>query len=233
MGRYVRVALLIAAIAIAFAVARALAPVLIVGAVALVVLAWRRPALVEKVSGSERLTRIPARARATPMRFAAVIAAVVIPFSGVAASINTGQPVPDEPPSRVEATANPITADSPEATATPTAAPVRETATAAPVVTAAATPTATPVPTAVPTTVPTPTPAPILAPIITPAPATVAVCDPSYPTLPSLGVCIPAGVGDVYNCPDMYALGISYFEVRQPDPQGFDGNDNDGWGCEG
>jgi len=62
-----------------------------------------------------------------------------------------------------------------------------------------------------------------------PAPAEPApggACDPAYPD-----VCIPpkSVAGDL-NCPDIpqYAR----FTVLPPDPHGFDGNDNDGIGCE-
>jgi len=48
-------------------------------------------------------------------------------------------------------------------------------------------------------------------------------CDPSYPT-----VCIPPPPPDL-NCPD---IPYRNFVVRPPDPHGFDGNDNDGVGCE-
>jgi hypothetical protein len=48
-------------------------------------------------------------------------------------------------------------------------------------------------------------------------------CDPSYPT-----VCIPPPPPDL-NCPD---IPYRNFAVRPPDPHGFDGNDNDGVGCE-
>jgi beta-lactam-binding protein with PASTA domain len=50
-----------------------------------------------------------------------------------------------------------------------------------------------------------------------------APCDPSYPTL-----CIPPGVSDL----DCDQVNASNFTVRPPDPHGFDGNDNDGVGCE-
>jgi hypothetical protein len=48
-------------------------------------------------------------------------------------------------------------------------------------------------------------------------------CSEYYP-----GVCIPSYPPDL-DCPD-----ITYrrFQVVQPDPHGFDGNDNDGIGCE-
>lgn len=80
-------------------------------------------------------------------------------------------------------------------------------------------PTATPVP---PTAIPPP-PRPTQP---APAPAAPASqCDPSYPT-----VCIPPRslVGDL-DCKD---VAYSSFRVLPPDPHGFDGNDNDGLGCE-
>jgi hypothetical protein len=74
---------------------------------------------------------------------------------------------------------------------------------------------------AVATTVPPPPPPPSAPPPPAPAPASGA-CDASYP-----GVCIPPAPPDL-NCPD---VGHRDFEVRPPDPHGFDGN-NDGVGCE-
>jgi micrococcal nuclease len=47
-------------------------------------------------------------------------------------------------------------------------------------------------------------------------------CDPSYP-----GICIPIGSPDL-DCPE---IPYTNFEVRPPDPHGFDA-DHDGVGCE-
>ena len=117
------------------------APVIIPAAIALVVLAWKKPGWVSRLSGARFASRIPAAVRATPMRFAIVTAAVLIPLSsllGVAAYSH------------------------PSATPTPTPAHVQlaatSTATTAPTVTAAAA--ATPAPTVTPTPKPTPTPLP-------------------------------------------------------------------------
>jgi hypothetical protein len=49
-------------------------------------------------------------------------------------------------------------------------------------------------------------------------------CDPSYPDF-----CIPPPPPDL-DCKDIDG---GNFTVRPPDPHGFDGNDNDGIGCEG
>ncbi len=48
-------------------------------------------------------------------------------------------------------------------------------------------------------------------------------CDPSYPD-----VCIPPPPPDL----DCSQISERNFEVLPPDPHGFDGNDNDGRGCE-
>lgn len=70
-----------------------------------------------------------------------------------------------------------------------------------------------------------PTPPP--EPTFTPMPTTDrSMCDPSYPTL-----CIPPGVGDIYDCDSPIIGGQTYFTVYSPDPQRFDGNNN-GVGCE-
>jgi len=66
-----------------------------------------------------------------------------------------------------------------------------------------------------------PTPAPPPAP---PAPAPDAGrCDPAYPT-----VCLPPAPPDL-DCGD---ISFRRFQVLPPDPHNFDGNDNDGLGCE-
>lgn len=65
---------------------------------------------------------------------------------------------------------------------------------------------------------PTPTPAPE-------EPAPGGECDPSYPD-----ICVPSPPPDL-DCGDIPEY--HDFRVRQPDPHGFDGRDNDGIGCEG
>jgi hypothetical protein len=77
-------------------------------------------------------------------------------------------------------------------------------------------------PTVTSPTVVTPTATPI-PPTQTPMPTT-GVCDPSYPDF-----CLEPGIPDL-DCGDIpqYAR----FRVLPPDPHGFDGNDNDGLGCE-
>jgi micrococcal nuclease len=71
-----------------------------------------------------------------------------------------------------------------------------------------------------------PPPAAVVPPPAAPAePAPGGSCDPSYP-----GVCIPpkSVAGDL-DCGD---IAFGRFQVLPPDPHGFDGNDNDGLGCE-
>jgi micrococcal nuclease len=71
------------------------------------------------------------------------------------------------------------------------------------------------VPTAVPTAAPAPQP--------TQPPSQGGNCDPAYPT-----VCIPSPPPDL-DCGD---IPHRRFTVLPPDPHRFDGNDNDGIGCE-
>ncbi len=69
-----------------------------------------------------------------------------------------------------------------------------------------------------------PEPEPV-APVDEAPPAQGGDCDPSYP-----GVCIlPISVSGDLNCGD---VPYENFKVLPPDPHGFDGNDNDGLGCE-
>jgi hypothetical protein len=76
----------------------------------------------------------------------------------------------------------------------------------------------TPAPAPVVTAAPAPAPVPPV-----PAAAPANDCDPSYPTL-----CIPVGSPDL-DCGD---ISERRFPVLPPDPHRFDGNDNDGLGCE-
>jgi hypothetical protein len=77
-------------------------------------------------------------------------------------------------------------------------------------------------------------PAPV-EPVPEPVPEQVIISDPveafgclvSYPD-----VCIDPASGDL-DCDYIYGLGLSHITVYPPDPHGFDGNDNDGLGCEG
>lgn len=74
-----------------------------------------------------------------------------------------------------------------------------------------------------PTTAPPPPPPPAPEPAPVPPPAPAPSCDPAYP-----GICIPPGSPDL-DCGD---ISERRFVVLPPDPHGFDGNDNDGIGCE-
>ncbi len=81
-------------------------------------------------------------------------------------------------------------------------------------------------PTTTTTTTAPPSPPPTTvapAPVAPPTTASRGGCDPSYPT-----VCIPPAPPDL-DCGD---IPYRRFTVLAPDPHGFDGNDNDGLGCE-
>lgn len=96
-----------------------LAPVLIPTLIALWVLAWKRPARVARVINHRAFARVPRSVRATPMRFATVAAAVLIPLSALGAASVYGDDGSAPPaPSRPGAAAN-----APRATATSTASP--------------------------------------------------------------------------------------------------------------
>jgi hypothetical protein len=82
-------------------------------------------------------------------------------------------------------------------------------------------------PTPLPTTTQAPAPTTTRPPAPSPTqpflPQPPSNCDPSYP-----GVCIPPAPPDL-DCGD---VSFRRFVVVPPDPHGFDGNDNDGIGCE-
>jgi hypothetical protein len=123
-----------------------------------------------------------------------------------------------------------IASPSPSATESPVASNAQGMPSATSSATARPTPTPspspTPMPTSVPTAVPTPVPTAVPTPVPTPVPTVappVANCDPAYPT-----VCIPPPPPDL----DCGEISFRNFTVLPPDPHGFDGNDNDGIGCE-
>jgi hypothetical protein len=153
-------------------------PLFVMAAVGLILLAWKSPATVGGWLTHPRLQVVPDFARATPMRFALLIAVVIIPLALFAgAAVYGGSGGSDNEPARglvtevtpqvtpttkVEPTqtptAEPTVPIAPEPTNTPTPVP-----TATPEPTPTPAPTATPVPTATPTPVPpTPTPEPAL-----------------------------------------------------------------------
>jgi micrococcal nuclease len=131
-----RITLFLIGALVGLAILIVIAPFLLVGALLALLAAWRRPAMVERVTTHRRLAPVPATVRATPMRFASSLVAVSMFFTG--ASFAIAKPAPS--------------AGSPD----PSTAPI------APASVATATPTASPSArlTPPPTPPPTPTPAP-------------------------------------------------------------------------
>lgn len=105
----------IVAFAITVTILGYLWPIVLIGSVALLILAWKRPEAVERLTGHARLARIPATVRATPMRFAIVAVAVLIPVSAIAGSAVYGPDTVEEDLAPVEEVA---AAETPEPTAT-------------------------------------------------------------------------------------------------------------------
>jgi outer membrane biosynthesis protein TonB len=206
--------------------ARVLAPLVILGAVALVLLAWKRPTAVAAIAGSTRAARLPAFMRATPMRFAAVAAAVVIPFSAAAASVGSGDSGPARVP-QASATADPT--DAPTQRPTPEVTEVRT-----PEPTERPTPVPTPIPTPVPTAVPTPVPTPVPTAVPTPVPTPVPTAPPPPCHTSYVGACLTPGVSD-YDCAGGSGDGPYYvagpIQVVGHDEYDLD-RDGDGIACE-
>lgn len=115
-----------------------IAPFLLLGALAVLLLAWRKPAAVSRVVSHPRMSPIPLRIRSTPMRFASSLMVATIALTATSAAI-AGPP--DAEPTVPEATSTPSASPSPSPTATPTPNPTER-------------------PTARPTARPTPTPEP-------------------------------------------------------------------------
>jgi micrococcal nuclease len=118
-----------------------IAPFLLLGAVLAMLLAWKRPSTVQRVSSHPRLAPVPAVIRSTPMRFATSLVLVTTALTATSVLAR-----PSEPGDISE---------SRPAMAAPT---VMASATADPTPSATARPRSTPKPTAQPTPTPTPTP---------------------------------------------------------------------------
>lgn len=104
-------------------VVQAVAPLLIVGAVGLLLLAWRRPGALEPVIGWPRLARVPEGLRATPMRFAASVGFVTFLLIAVAMPMAAAFQGRVADPSPELADAQPSPSATPGATATPEPTP--------------------------------------------------------------------------------------------------------------
>ena len=132
-------------------------PFLVLAALALLALAWRAPHRVAPHLEHPWLARVPGWIRASPMRFAAVVFALTLPFGGASYALNQGAP-PSEPP--------PSTAARADATEAPTATP-RETPSPTGIPRSTPKPRATPRTTPVPTVAPSPAASPTPEPTVT------------------------------------------------------------------
>lgn len=108
-----------------------IAPFLLIGAIVMLLVAYVRPQLVGRVSGSPRLLRVPTQARSTPMRFAVSVMFLTLALTSASVAI-AGRPDPTESPTASGAAtvetssptdAQPEATTAPTATSTPTAAP--------------------------------------------------------------------------------------------------------------
>jgi len=120
-----------------FVMAAIAAPMFIVVGIALVLLAWKRPEVVGWLARHPRVSLMPQRMRATPMRFAASVAAVAFMLVAVAvpfrATGGNDNETPLDPPTVAEAssmvepterpTARPTRQPTPQPTASPTSEP--------------------------------------------------------------------------------------------------------------
>ena len=129
-----RITVFLAGALVGVAILIVIAPLLLVGALLALVAAWRRPAIVERVTTSRRLAPVPASVRATPMRFASSLVAVSVVLTGTSFAI--AKPAPSV--GSTDASTSPV--------AQASVAAVTATAIRAPRPTPAATPPSTPTP---------------------------------------------------------------------------------------
>ena len=133
-----RIVLYLVVLGLVLYLAKAVAPLIVVGVAGLVLLAWKRPDTVGSLAARPQLARMPAQMRATPMRFAGSVAFGAFLLVALMAPMGADAGQPDASP-----TPRPVAA------ATPTPEPTRE-----------PTPQPTERPTPRPTAAPTPTPEP-------------------------------------------------------------------------
>jgi hypothetical protein len=198
---------------------------LLVVAAAVAILPWIGP----RALGFVRWRAVPILGPLTGIAAAGSIFAMGIGVTVLGATL---APLPSPSPTAGSATMAPRTTAAPRGTTAATPAALTQSPAASPTLAPPATatvPTAAPA-TAAPTAAPTtaaPTVAPrTIAPTVAPrtaAPTTRTNCHASYPT-----VCIPPAPPDL-DCGD---IPHRHFTVLPPDPHKFDGNDNDGIGCE-
>lgn len=127
-------------------------PFLVLAGLALLALAWRAPHRVAPHLEHRWLARVPGWMRASPMRFAAVVFALTLPFGGASYALNQGgAPSVTPPPTAAMADATEAPTATPRETPSPTRTPrstpkPRATPRATPVPPVAASPTGTPSP---------------------------------------------------------------------------------------
>ena len=239
-------------LALAILIVRTIAPVLIIALAGLLVLAWKRPAVVSALTGRPQLARVPGALRATPMRFAASAAVLGLALIGASSAVggesadsaqtaaaDVQAPASDAlTPATAEPTARPTAEPTARATPRPTPKPTLAPAVALASPVVAATPAAlvasTPAPVVVAPVAPVPAiPVAVATPVpfVAPAPVVVAPAyDASYP-----GANLLVGVGD-YDCAGGSGDGPNYvagpITVLPPDPFDLD-RDGNGIGCEG
>jgi micrococcal nuclease len=135
-----RIVLYLVVLGVLLYVVKAIAPLVIVGVIGLVLLAWKRPESVGRFADRPQLARMPSFARATPMRFAGTVGFAAFVLVGLSMPIGASGRSTDASP-----TPRPIARETAEPTEAPTEEPTEE---------------PTPSPTERPTRRPTPTPEP-------------------------------------------------------------------------
>ncbi len=139
-----RIVLYLVVLGVLLYVVKAIAPLLIVGVIGLVLLAWKRPETVGRLAERPQVARLPASMRATPMRFAGTIGFAAFVLVGLTLPLGAAAETADSSPTPKPAVA--VATEEPTAEPTPTVEPTER-------------PTRRPTPTAEPTPTPQPTPA--------------------------------------------------------------------------
>lgn len=109
-------------------IVNAIAPLVVLGVMGLVLLAWKRPETIGRLADRPQMARVPASMRATPMRFAGTVgfaAFVLVGLSMPLGAIGRAVDAPPTPRPIAVATSAPTAQPTEEPTAEPTERPTR------------------------------------------------------------------------------------------------------------
>lgn len=125
-----RLVLYLVVLGVSLFIVKAVAPLVVLGVIGLVLLAWLRPESLRRFTDRPQLAQLPAWLRATPMRFAGSVAFAAFVLIGVTLPLGAAGGSADSPPTprsvaAATAPAEPADEPAPDPAETPTPRPTR------------------------------------------------------------------------------------------------------------